>query len=177
MKECKLVTYKNLKIGQEIRGTNDGGCDSSFIAFVKAINPAFITVEKWRIGGDEEKINSTLMFKVELTEDEFNSKYREPAKEVLKGINNRLHKDEIGYHEMWNAWLYGTPYEIAKECVKNGIRVVGYSAEIHPKIAMFSGDTLDVGVCAEYEDGERFWCHFRSKDIKEMINDYKELLQ
>ncbi len=27
---------------------------------------------------------------------------------------------------------------------------------------MFSGDTLDVGVCAEYDDGERIWCHFRS---------------
>lgn len=41
---------------------------------------------------------------------------------------------------------------------------------------MFSGDTLDIGVCAEYEDGERFWCHYRYSDIEKMIEQYKELV-
>lgn len=71
-----------------------------------------------------------------------------------------------------NAWLYGTPYEIASYCIKNGMKVVGHSTDITPKTVMFSGDTLDVGVCAEYEDGERFWCHYRSENIKEMIELY-----
>ena len=70
-----------------------------------------------------------------------------------------------------------TAYEIAKECVKQNMRVIGHSPDIVPKHAMFSGDLLDVGVCAEYEDGERFWCHFRSQDIKEMLEEYKDLIQ
>ena len=56
------------------------------------------------------------------------------------------------------------------------MKVVGHSTDITPKIAMFSGDTLDVGVCAEYDDGERIWCHFRSEDIKKMVRRYTELV-
>lgn len=174
--ETKLVTYKNLKEGQVIKGTKGDGQCRMFTAFVKSINPAFVTVELWEKDGEEEKINSSLMFEVEMTEEEFESKYHEKAKEVLKGIQNKLHGDELGYHELWNAWLYGTPYEIASYCVKNNMKVVGHSTDITPKIAMFSGDTLDVGVCAEYDDGDRIWCHFRSGDIEEMVRCYTELV-
>lgn len=55
MTEEKFVTWKNLKVGQEIRGTRDGNWDRSFRAIVKSINPAFVTVEMWRAGGKEEK--------------------------------------------------------------------------------------------------------------------------
>lgn len=173
--EDKLVTYKHLTVGQEIRGTEGEGTSSSFSAIVKSINPAYVTVEMWRKGGKEERIDTSLMFRVEMSEKEFEEKYREKAKEVITGIQNKLHSDQLGYHEMWNAWLYGTPYEIASYCVKNSMKVIGHSTDITPKIAMFSGDTLDVGVCAEYEDGERIWCHYRSEDIKNMIEQYKEL--
>lgn len=174
--EDKLVTYKHLKVGQEIKGTRGGRWDESFSAVVKSINPAYVTVEMWGKAGNEEKIDASFMFRVEMTEEEFNLKYREKAREVLKGIQNKLRKDEIGYHEMWNAWIYGTPYEIAQYCAKENIKVVGHSTEIYPKIAMFSGDTLDAGVCAEYQDGERFWCHYRSEDIAEMIERHKDLI-
>ena len=110
--ENKLVTYKQLKIGQEIKGTDDSGSYSYFTAYVKSINPAFVTVEMFKKGGEEKQINSLVMFRVEMTVEEFENKYRESAKVVLKNIQNKLHGDEIGYHEMWNAWLYGTPYEI-----------------------------------------------------------------
>lgn len=174
--ENKLVTYKHLTVGQEIKGTEGGGCRRSFSAIVKSINSAFITVEMWRKGGEEEKISTSLMFQVAMSEKEFEDKYRSKAEEVIAGIQNKLHGDELGYHEMWNAWLYGTPYEIASYCEKNNMRVVGHSTDITPKIAMFSGDTLDVGVCAEYDDGERIWCHFRSEDIKKMLERYSELI-
>ena len=172
----KLVTYKHLAVGQEIKGTEGGGSNRFFSAIVKSINPAYVTVEMWRKGGDEERLDTSLMFSIEMSEKEFEEKYREKAKEVIAGIQNKLHGDELGYHEMWNAWLYGTPYEIASYCIKNNMKVVGHSTDITPKTAMFSGDTLDVGVCAEYEDGERFWCHYRSEDIKKMIERYKELV-
>lgn len=174
--EHKLVTYKNLKIGQKIKGHEDGGYSSSYTGFVKSINSAFVVVSMWLWDGCEENIDASYMFRVEMTDEEFKQKYREQAIKVLKGINHKLNKDEIGCHEMWNAWLYGTPYEMAKYCVEENIKVIGYSSDIVPKSAMFSGDMLDIGVCAEYEDGERFWCHYRYSDIETMLESYKELL-
>ncbi|MEG2001005.1 MAG: hypothetical protein RR053_06405 [Evtepia sp.] len=174
--EEKFVTYRNLKVGQKIKGVKDGGRHSMFTAFVKSINTVYVTVEMFNLGGNEKKIDSSAMFCIELTDDEFNDKYREKAKEALCGIQNKLHYDEIGYHEIWNAWLCGTPYEIAKYCVEKDMKVVGYSSDIAPKIAMFSGDVLDVGVCAECADGERFWCHFRKSDIDKMIERYHDLI-
>ena len=112
-----------------------------------------------------------------MSDEEFKNKYREKAKEVIKNIQNRLLYDEIGYHEMWNLWLYGTPYEMAAYCEKEKIKIIGHSTDITPKIAMFSRDTLDVGVCAEYEDGERFWCHYRSSDIEKLLERYSELVK
>lgn len=174
--ENKSVTYRNLKVGQEIRGTKGGRGTRLFTAYVKSITPAYVTVEMWRRGGSEEKIDASLMFSVEMTEEEFRKKYHDAAKEVMSGIQNKLHGDELGYHEMWNSWLYGTPYEMASYCIKHKMKVVGHSEDITPKHAMFSGDVLDVGVCAEYEDGERFWCHYRSEDIKKMLECYKDLI-
>ena len=51
--ENKLVTYKHLTVGQEIKGTEDGCYRRSFSAIVKSINPAYVTVEMWRRGGDD----------------------------------------------------------------------------------------------------------------------------
>ncbi|GEM_PF-3179879 len=177
MIEKKKVTYKQLKIGQEIKGTKIGNCSSGFSAIVKEINPAFVTVLMW--GETEKKINSEdTMFEVEMTDDEIAEKYREQAKEVLKGIQNTLHKDQIGYHEMWNSWLYaGTVYEIASYCVKDKMKIIGHCKDIYPKTAMFSGDILDIGVCAEYEYGERIWCHYRSSDLTRLLKRNKELLE
>lgn len=175
--ECKKVTYKNLKVGQKIEGTEGDGCTRFFTAYVKYINASYVTVEMREKGGHEERIDSSLMFMVEITEEEFNMRYREKAREVLKGFQNVLHGDEIGSHEMWNSWLCGTPYEIAKYCIDNDMMVVGYSTDIIPKTAMFSGDTLDAGVCAEYSDGDRIWCHYRTEDIRSMLEEYRELLE
>ena len=173
--EEKKITYKHLKIGQKIKGTEGNGCFSRFSAFVKAVNPAYVTVSKWEKDGPEEKLDASLLFLVEMSEEEFKAKYREKAKDILKNIQNTLHGDELGYHEMWNAWLFGSPYEIAQTCMKEKINIVGHSTDIILKHAMFGDDVFDIGVCAENEDGERFWCHFNSDDIKKMVTNYKEL--
>ena len=171
--EEKLITYKNLNIGQEIQGYKDGSLSSNFIAFVKAINPSFVIVEMWKRGGIEEKINSSAMFKVKLTEDEFRQKYKNKADEIVKNIQKKLNRDEIGYHEMWNAWISYDPYEMAKYCIKEKIEIVGCCYDIIPKIS-FTGTMLDVGICVEYEDGERFWCHYRSETIEDMLRNYNK---
>lgn len=170
--ENKLVTYKHLHIGQEIKGTATGGYSKYFFAIVKSINPVYVTVEMWGKGGSEEKIDASLMFRVEMSEKEFREKYHDKAKEVIVEIQNKLHGDELGDHEIWNAWLYGTPYEIASYCTENNMKTVGHSTDIMPKTTMFSGDILDVGVCAEYEYGERIWCRYSSDNIKKMIETY-----
>ncbi len=175
MSENKKVTYKHLKVGQEIKGTELGNCSSGFSAIVKDINPAFVTVLMW--GKDEKKISSEAMFNVEMTDSEIEEKYWNQAKEVLKSIQNKLGHDEIGYHEMWNSWLYaGTIFEVAGYCQKEKIKIRGHCTDIIPKTAMFSGEVLDIGVCAEYEDGERFWCHYRSSDLARLLKRNKELL-
>lgn len=115
------------------------------------------------------------MFMVELTREEFEKKYLKRARDVYANIQNRLAKYEIGTHEMWNGWLSGDPYEMAQYETRDGFKVVGYCPDIVPKTSWF-GDSLDVGVCIEYEDGNRYWCHYRMSQINEMLEWYKEEL-
>jgi hypothetical protein len=175
MRENKTVTYKNLRKGQKIQGHCKNNCESLYEAIVIETNPSYVTILMW--GRDEEKISSDNLFYIELAEKEFNDKYRDKAREVLLHLKNKLNHDEIGYHEMWNAWCYGTPYEIAKHCINNNFEVIGYCSDIIPKTSMFSEDELNVGICAEYENGERFWCHYKYSDIERMFNEYKSLLE
>ena len=72
--EEKKVTYKYLKGGQEIKGTEGNGYNAGFTAYVKAINPAYVTVEMWKKGGTEEKLDASLLFLVEMSEEEFMSR-------------------------------------------------------------------------------------------------------
>lgn len=174
--EDKYVTWKNLRVGQKINGYKEDGHWSSFVAYVKSMNSAYVTVAMWRENGLEEKIPSNVMFAIELTEDEFEEKYKEKAKEVLVNIQKSLHRDEIGEKEIWNAWLCGSPFEIAAACKKEKMTVVGHCKDIIPKISLISNESLDVGVCCEYEDGDRIWCHFSTKNIEDMLDDYGYLL-
>ena len=69
MEENRKVTYKHLKVGQKINGTEYENGNSGFTAYVKDINPAFVTVEMWRQGGNEEKIDSRSLFLLPMTEE------------------------------------------------------------------------------------------------------------
>lgn len=173
MGEIKHVTYKHLKKGQKVNGAETVGESHGFVGYVKEANAAYVILEMWRPGGREERYSSEWLFGIEMTDEEFRGKYNRYAGEVLKAIQNTMNRDEIGYHEMWNGWLSSNPWELAQACKAKKIEVIGHCKDIVPKTAMFSGDTLDVGVCAEYEDGERFWCHFKSEDIKTMIHSYE----
>lgn len=174
MGELKYVTYKNLKKGQEISGAKSCTEHHGFKGYVKEANAAYVIVEKWEKGGREEKYSSDFMFGVEMTDEEFRSKYNSFAGEIIEKIQSKMIYDEIGYHEMANGWLSSDPWEMAKSCKERKYCVIGHSSDITPKTAMFSGEVLDVGVCAEDEDGERFWCHFRSDDIEILVRRYKK---
>lgn len=173
MEENKRVTYKNLKAGQKIKGTEYENRTSGFTAYVKDVNSAFVTVEMWRQGGDEKKIDSRSIFLIPMTEDEIIEKYNAAAGKIIEAIRNPMHRDEIGEKEMWNVWLSSNPWEMAQKCKMKKVTVIGHCRDITPKHAMFSGDVLDIGVCAEDEDGYRFWCHFRSEYIAAMVKRYQ----
>ena len=62
-----------------------------------------------------------------------------------------------------------TPFEIAKECREQRMRIIGRCKDIVPDKNYISGCTQDIGVCAEYEDGERIWCHYSSEMLNDML--------
>lgn len=175
--KTKLVTWRSLVLGQEIKGYRSGGQTRYFKAFIESANVATVIFKLWDKDGAIDTVSSEgTMFMVKMSDVELENKWRDKAKDCLSAMKNKLSVDEIGYHEMWNGWLFGSPYEIAAECEKTKIKIAGHCEDIIPKTAMFSGDTLDIGVCAEYEDGERFWCHFRSKDLANMESEFADLV-
>lgn len=174
MTEYKELTYRQLKAGQEIKGVKYRNGHSSFSGFVKEVNPGYVTVEMWSVGGREERISSEEIFLVEMSDEEIRHKYNGKAKEAIEHIQKRLHRDEIGYHEMCNSWLSSNPWELAQECCQKKLTIQGHCKDIVPKTAMFSGDVLDVGICVEDDDGYRFWCHFRFSDIEVLVRRYEK---
>ena len=88
----KEVTYKHLKVGQRIDGTTEPGRVGLFVAYVKSINPAYVTVTLWNTNGPEEQIESSVKFLIERTREEFEKKYFERARDVYANIQNRLAK-------------------------------------------------------------------------------------
>lgn len=174
MTEEKYVTYRQLKKGQEVVRTKQGNTTRGFRGYVKEANVAYVVLELWEHGGEEERFSSEeTLFGIEMTEDEIRAKYNAKAGEIVKAIQNRLESYEIGSHEMWNAWLSSDPWELAQSCVREKLTIIGSCYDINPKYAMFSGDLLDVGICTEDEDGDRIWCHFRSEDVEIMERRYE----
>lgn len=130
-------------------------------ASVKARNAAFVTLLVF--GTHEEKVASEgTLFGVEMSTEEFHRAYQKEAEQLVANIQTRLSAYEIGYHEAWNAWLSHDPYKMAAECKKNQIRVLGHCTDILPKRSLLDPALiLDVGICAEYGNGEKIWCHKR----------------
>lgn len=174
MEEVKYVTYKHLKRGQKVDGYRNGNMASNFSGYVKEANAAYVIVEMWSHGGPKERYPAVGMFAVGMSEEEIREKYNDRAGEAVRAIQNRLSIYEIGYHENWNAWLSSNPWELAQMCAKEKFKILGNCKEIMPKRAMFSGELLDIGVCAEDGDGKKFWCHFRQKDMEILVRRYEK---
>lgn len=172
MKETKFVTWRHLKPGDKIDGWKEGSMWTGCRATVVSVNPAHVTVLVF--DRDEKKLNAeTVMFEIKLTDKEFHAKYAAGAAEIMKNIHNKMLIDECGYHEMWNAWIGVDPYEMAALAAKHKFKIVGHTVLSFPKRPMFGGEPLDIGICCEYEDGERFWCHARSSYLVDMVKFYE----
>lgn len=169
--EKKYVTYKQLKKGQEIQGWENGNSSTLTSAIVKEINPAFVSVMKWGRFPEQIPAEDT-KFIVYMNEEEFKNKYQQGAKDIIKALENMLCDYEIGSHEMWNSWVYYDPFQMAKACKKNKIRIIGLCENVYQRYE----NEKDVGICAEDEDGTKFWCHASEDYITRMIKVYKYLI-
>lgn len=168
----KEVTYKNLKPGQKIKGIKGHKRHSYFSGYVTDINTAYVTIAMWRKDGILETYNSDYTFIVEMSREECRSYYNKAAGELIKALHNRLSIAAIGYHEIDNSWFESNPWEMAATCKKKKYRVLGYCLEI-PQKRISKALVFDVGICAEDEEGHRFWCHARTDFIKIMVEMYE----
>lgn len=173
--DYKEVPARRLQIGEKVSGYRRGTSVAYAPFYVKQICPGYVKLAPQSQDDYEEIIDSDAVFLIEMTCEEIKAKYFDRAKEVYRSIQNKLVIDQLGCHGMWNAWYSPNPYDLAKACAKYKIKVVGHCTDITPKYAMFTGDLLDVGICVECEDGDRFWCHARSSDLLSMIENFKEL--
>ena len=168
--ETKKVSWRHLSLGQEVCGWSSGNMNHGAQATVLAVNAATVTLNVF--GTREEQVSSEeTMFEVELTDEEFHQKYQSGAEAVIKGIQNKLSRGSIGHHVLWNAWLTYDPYEMAAACKREGMKVIGHCTDITPKHTVL-GLVEDIGICAEYEDGEKIWCHGGMRNLDQMLQSW-----
>ena len=172
MDHTKYVTWRHLQPGTQIRGYKCGNLTSHCRATVQSANYDTVYLLKW--GTEPFTLDSqTTQFEVEMTEKEIIEKYRAAAQKLLQALNNVMLEGQCGYHEMWNSWLSVDPYEMAAQCMKNKITVVGYMKLSQPKFSWKDNEPYDIGICCEYEDGERFWCHAWSGLLKTLNENFE----
>lgn len=170
MRDKKEITWRQLKVGQPIDEWKTDNCTHIANAIVKQANSAFVVLNLFN-KYDEKVDSATTKFFVPLTDEEYKQKYFAKAKEIAKSLTINLAHDEIGYHEMWNGWVSYDPYELAEYCTKESLTIVGYSSNVYPH------ENWEIGICAEYSDGQRFWCHYHRMYIDNMKQDFPELFE
>ncbi len=170
MTETKYIPFSELKVGMEISGWKKGSSTCFANREIKVIKNNTISFN-W---GDSLENASDYMFEVELTDEELEEKYKDAIEEIKEALNHNLGQVD-GYHEMWNSWLYaGDLAEMASTLNEHKLRIIGYATLSVPKHSML-GQILDIGVVAEYDDGERIWCHFSDnhrKYLLGLVEDY-----
>lgn len=166
IRETKYISLSELKIGMEIQGYKKRNTTSFCTQDVVAIKNNTVKLS-W---GTSLKNASDYMFSVALTNEELQEKYKDSIQEIKEALNHDLGQVD-GCHEMWNTWLCASDLvEMASMLNEHKLRIIGYATLTTPKLTMF-GTTLDIGVVAEYEDGERIWCHTSSNHIKNLLEN------
>lgn len=168
-RETKYISLSELKVGMEITGYKKGSSTTFCTKKVVSIedNKVFFN---W---GEALENTSDYMFAIELTKEELQEKYKNDIEEIREALNHDLGQVD-GYHEMWNSWLFADNLaELASNLKEHKLRIVGYATLTTPKLTMFD-TTLDIGVVAEYEDGDRIWCHASDEQRKHLLSNCEE---
>jgi len=166
MNETKYISFSELKVGMEICSYKKGCSETFHRQEIKSIKNNSVTLSY----GETLENASNYIFSVELTDKELEEKYKDVIQEIKEALNHNLGQVD-GYHEMNNTWLYaGNLAEMASSLNEHNLRIIGYATLSVPKQTMF-GTTLDIGVVAEYDDGERIWCHSSNEHRKFLLKE------
>lgn len=173
MSDTKYISSAELKVGMEIEGYKKGCTSTLCTKEIVSIEDDKVTFN-W---GEPLENASDYIFSIKLNDEELAQKYKDAVKEIKEALTHKLGQVD-GYHEMWNSWLYADNLvEMASNLKANKLRIIGYATLTVPKLTMF-GMTLDIGVVAEYEDGQRIWCHTSDAQRKRLLSegeDYENL--
>lgn len=170
------VTWRHLHVGQEVHTIRDGNITRFGRWFVKSTNISKVVLYQWRVGGQEESVPTSVIFEVEMTAAEIRKAWLPAAKLVREALSNSLNYDEIGYHEMANGFLSHDLMWMAKYCADQEFSIVGVCYDIPVPHMLSPNDILDIGICAEYVDGDRFWVHWRRSSLQNAIDRFDEIL-
>ena len=173
MTETKYISFSELKIGMEIKGYKKG-CRTTFVS------QEIVSIENNKVifnWGEPLEDASDYVFSIKLTDEELFQKYKDNIKEIKEALAHNLGQVD-GYHEMWNSWLYynvDNLADLASNLNENKLRIIGYAILSTPKLSMFYGTALDIGIVAEYENGDRIWCHASDEYRKRLLSmkDYE----
>ncbi len=170
--DTKRVTNKELTVGQKINGYMDKATTRCLLAdlTVKEMSPEKIVfINKFGIESETVSNPENYLFSIDLTREELLEKYKEEVNDLIAALNNKIPQLD-GEHAMDNSWLYcgKTLTDIVSELRRKELRVIGYSTLQAPKVS-WTGLVLDIGIIAEYDDGERIWIHSSDTYRKELL--------
>lgn len=179
MTETKYISFSELSVGMEVEGYKKG-CATTFAS------KKIVSIENNKVifnWGEPLENASDYVFSIELTNEELFQKYKDNIKEIREALSHDLGQVD-GYHEMWNSWLYhniSNLANLASNLNENNLRIIGYAQLLTPKLSMFSDTVLDIGIVAEYENGDRIWCHASDEYRKRLLEmkdyEYSQLKQ
>lgn len=167
--EDKRILAKYLNVGDEIRGIVHDRGERWFSGIVTEVTEDKVTYNCWGDKRYPESISPETIVRVQLSDAEFEKKYQKKAEEVYKALQNKLAEYEIGHHEMDNGWISYDIYTLAKNSIDRKFTILGYSEDITAKSDLYG----DIGICAETEEGNKFWCHADKSYVLRMLKIFE----
>lgn len=173
MRKLKWVSSHELKPGDVVDSyQNADGIVHMASWLVREASSLLITWDQWCDPKNRETISALgCKFAVPMTWEEFHNQWREQAKEVVEILRaGPITALDSNSHTMWNAWLGADAYELAQSLHDNRLKLLGWFPLDSPKYSWL-GEPLDIGVAAEYPDGEKMWCHYSKEWLNDIINE------
>lgn len=93
---------------------------------------------------------------------------------LLEKLLTRLEEYEIGEHEMDNSWISFSLPTLYCELKERNFTLMGICYLSRPRYD-WAGELLDIGICYETNDGEKYWCHAFSEEIEKLVSQYKDI--
>lgn len=174
MRKRKRLTASEIQVNQQFVSYTVGkSTRMPWMDYIKEIKDDCIVIyDKTRPNLGSEEIPKTAIFEVELSDEEYNAQYYYAAKEVFDILSGSEYLGDHGYHEMWNAWIGRSCQEMYNNLREEKLTLIGWFRLSEIKHGWFSD--CDIGIIAEDENGDRFWCHWEKTAIDEMCECYKE---